>query len=110
MPFGLKNAGATYQKLVNKIFKELIRKTMEVYIDDILVKSLKAVDHINHLKKAFGVLQKYRMMINPSKCILGVFSGKFLDFLVTKRGIEANPNQIQTQIAMSSSINIHEVK
>ena len=56
MPFGLKNAGAMYQRLVNKMFKEQIGKTMEVYIDDMLVKSLQAADHIAHLKEAFGVL------------------------------------------------------
>ena len=57
---------------------------MEVYINDMLVKSLEAVNHIAHLEKVFGVLWKHRMMLNPSKCIFGVFSGKFLGFLVTK--------------------------
>ena len=55
MPFRLKNTGATYQRLVNKIFRELIGKTMKVYIDDMLVTSIKAVDHIAHLEEAFGV-------------------------------------------------------
>ena len=59
MPFGLKNTRATYQRLVNKMFRELIGKTMEVYIDDMLVKSLKVIDHIAHLKEAFGVLRKH---------------------------------------------------
>ena len=67
---------------------------MEVYIDDIIVKSLKAVDHITHLEDTFGVLRKPRMMLNPSKCKFSASSGKFLGFLVTKCGIEANPNQI----------------
>ncbi|GFZ05223.1 hypothetical protein Acr_17g0007950 [Actinidia rufa] len=88
MPFGLKNAGATYQRLVNKMFKEQIRKTMEVYIDDMLVKSLRSSDHIAHLEEAFSILRRYQMMLNPSKCIFGVSSGKFLEFLVTKHGIE----------------------
>ena len=79
-----------HTRLVNKIFKELIRKTMEVYIDNMLVKSIKAADHIPHLEKAFDILRKHRMMLNPFKCIFGVSSGKFLGFLVTKRGIEAN--------------------
>ena len=92
MTFGLKNTGATYQRLVNRMFRELIRKTMEVYIDDMLVKSLKATYHIAHLKKAFDILRKHRMMLNPSKCIFGVLSGKFLRFLMTKQGIKANPN------------------
>ena len=66
MPFGLKNAGATYQRLVNKMFKNMIDKTMEVYIGGMLVKSLKTADHIAHLKEAFGVLRKHHMMLNPS--------------------------------------------
>ncbi|XP_057503539.1 uncharacterized protein LOC130787093 [Actinidia eriantha] len=104
------NAGATYQRLVNKMFKEQMGKTMEVYIDDMLVKSLQAADHVAHLEEAFGVLRKHRMMLNPSKCIFGVSSGKFLGFLVTKRGIEANPDQIRALVAMSSSRNIREVQ
>ena len=84
MPFRLKNMRATYQRLVNKIFRELIGKTMEVYIDDMLVKSLKAADHITHLEEAFGILRKHQMMLNPSTCIFGVSSSKFLGFLVTK--------------------------
>ncbi|XP_057515034.1 uncharacterized protein LOC130796691 [Actinidia eriantha] len=104
------NTGATYQRLVNKMFKEQIGKTMEVYIDDMVVKSLQASDHIAHLEEAFGVLRKHRMILNPSKCIFGVSSGKFLGFLVTKRGIEANPDQIQALIAMSSPRNICEVQ
>ena len=92
MPLGLKIAGATYQKLVNKMFRDLIRKNMEVYIDDVLVKSFRATDHIAHLGEAFGVLRKHRMMLNPSECIFGVSSGKCLGFLVARRGIDANPD------------------
>ncbi|GFS37771.1 hypothetical protein Acr_00g0053840 [Actinidia rufa] len=110
MPFGLKNAGATYQRLVNKMFNAQIGKTMEVYIDDMLVKSLHAQNHIAHLKEAFDILWRHRMMLNPSKCIFGVSSGKFLGFLVTKRGIEVNPDQIQALIAMRSPRNIREVQ
>ena len=80
MLFRLKNAGATYQILVNKIFKELIGKTMEVYINDMLVKSIKAADHIAHLKEAFDILRKHQMMLNPSKYIFGLSSKKFLGF------------------------------
>ncbi|CAL2256933.1 unnamed protein product [Prunus armeniaca] len=83
MPFGLKNAGATYQRLVNKIFKEKISKTMEVYVDDMLVKALELVDHIKNLAKAFSLLQKYNMKLNLSKCTFGVSSGRFLGYLVT---------------------------
>ena len=83
-PLGLKNAGATYQRLVNIMFKEMIGRTMEVYIDDMLVKNLKASDHIAHLGEMFSIFRKHRMMLKPSMCIFGVLSGKFLSFLVTK--------------------------
>ena len=83
---------------------------MEVYIDDMLVKSMKAADHITHLAKTFDILQKHRMMLNPSKCIFGVSSGKFLGFLITKRGIESNHNHILALLAMSSPKNILEVQ
>ena len=110
MPFGLKNAEATYQRLVHKMFKDMIGKTMEVYIDDMLVKSLKATDHITHLEEIFGILWRHRMKLNPSKCIFGVSSEKILCFLMIKREIEANPNQIQDLLAKSSPKNIHEVQ
>ncbi|KAI5317143.1 hypothetical protein L3X38_036850 [Prunus dulcis] len=67
MPFGLKNAGATYQRLVNKIFKEQISRTMEVYVDDMLVKAPKRGDHLKNLTEAFSLLRQYRMKLNPSK-------------------------------------------
>ena len=77
MAFGLKNAGATYQRLVNKIFVHLIGKTMEVYVDDMLVKSLDKADHVKHLREAFEVLRHHKMMLNPAKCAFGVGSGNF---------------------------------
>ena len=83
MPFGLKNAGATYQRLVNKMFADYLRDTMEVYIDDMLVKSLLAEQHLNHLRQAFKVLQQYSMKLNPTKCSFGVAAGKFLGYMVT---------------------------
>ncbi|KAI5343304.1 hypothetical protein L3X38_011180 [Prunus dulcis] len=75
MPFGLKNARATCQRLVNKIFKEQIDKTMKVYVDDMLVKATKHADHIKNLTEAFCLLRQYRMKLNPSKCTFGVSSG-----------------------------------
>ena len=91
MPFGLKNAGATYQRLVNKMFAELIGRNMEVYVDDMLVKSRRADDHVSHLDEMFQVLRQYGMKLNPLKCSFGVSLGKFLGFIVHARGIEANP-------------------
>lgn len=72
MPFGLKNAGATYQRFVNKIFEDIIGKTMEVYVDDMLVKSIKEEDHMKHLSETFVIMKKYGMKLNPSKCTFGV--------------------------------------
>ena len=96
MSFGLKNAGATYQRLVTKMFRPLLGTTMEVYIDDMLVKSKQRPDHTTHLQQAFDILRKYGMKLNPIKCAFGVSAGKFLDFMVTQRGIEANPAQLKT--------------
>ena len=95
MPFGLKNAGATYQRLVNKMFQAQLGDTMEVYIDDMLVKSKKAEDHVKHLEQTFQVLREYGMKLNPSKCSFGVSAGKFLGYIVTRRGIEACLDQIK---------------
>ncbi|KAL0398111.1 UNVERIFIED_CONTAM: Polyprotein P3 [Sesamum radiatum] len=78
MPFGLKNAGATYQRLVNSMFQKQIGKNMEVYIDDMLVKSQKKEHHINDLTECFEILKKFGMKLNPSKCTFGVRGGKFL--------------------------------
>ncbi|KAI5351644.1 hypothetical protein L3X38_004535 [Prunus dulcis] len=110
MPFGLNNAGATYQKLVNKIFKEQIGKTMEVYVDDMLVKAPARADHIKNLAEAFSLLRKYNMKLNPSKCTFGVSSGRFLGYLVTQRGIEAHPNQITAILNMKSPATTKEIQ
>ena len=82
MPFGLKNVGATYQRLVNMMFKEHIGKMMEVYIDDMLVKSKVASDHVSHLANKFNILRAYHMKLNPLKCAFGMASRKFLRFMV----------------------------
>ena len=108
-PFGLKNIGATYQRLVNRMFKYLIGKSMEVYIDDMLVKSKTVGDHIEHLNQMFNILRKYRMKLNPLKCAFGVGSGKFLAFIVNQRGIEANPKKINAFLEMSSPRKLKEV-
>ena len=91
MPFGLKNAGATYQRLVNRMFADHIEKIVEMYVVDMLRKSKKASDHVRDLQEMFGVLRRYEMKLNPLKCAFGVSSGKFLGFMVNIRGIEVNP-------------------
>ncbi|GKV41376.1 hypothetical protein SLEP1_g48919 [Rubroshorea leprosula] len=95
MPFGLKNAGATYQKMVTIVFRAQIGKNLEVYVDDIVVKSLKAENHLADLEETFNNLRKNRMRLNPAKCIFGVESGKFLGFMVSRKGIEVNPEKIR---------------
>jgi hypothetical protein len=102
MPFGLKNAGATYQRLVNKMFKAQIGRNMEVYVDDMLVKSTKSIDHVRDLQEAFETLKHYEMKLNPAKCAFGVSSGKFLGYMVSSRGIEANPEKIRAILEMQS--------
>ena len=95
MPFGLRNAGATYQRLVTRMFRSQIEKNVEVYIDDVVIKSKQKGSHIEDLKETFEVLREYKLKLNASKCAFGVGSGKFLGNLVTRRGIEASPKQIK---------------
>ena len=91
MPFSLKNMGATYQRLVNQMFSKQIGRYMEVYVDDMLVKSREYENHLDDLKKTFNTLKQYSMKLNSSKCAFGVSFEKFLGFMVSQRGIEANP-------------------
>ena len=93
MPFILKNAKATYQRFVDR---------MEVYVDDMLVKSKTVEDHIEHVNQIFNIIQKYRMKLNPLKCAFGFESNKFLDFMINQQGIEANPEKINALLEMSS--------
>ena len=95
MPFRLKNVRETSQRLVTKIFLSLLGNTMEAYVNDMLVKSKERFNHTNHLQEAFELLQWYGMKLNLLKCAFGVSSGKFLGFMVTQRGIEANPIQLK---------------
>ena len=83
MPFRLKNAGATYQRLVNKMFIKQIERNMEVYVDDTLVKSKEESTHLDDLQETFTTLRQYQMKLNPSKCAFGVASRKFLGFMVS---------------------------
>ena len=95
MSFGLKNASATYQMLMNKMFAHQIGRNVQVYIDDMLVKSRREDDHLDDLRETFDILRSYNMKLNPSKCAFGVTAGKFLGFMMSQRGIEVNPDKIQ---------------
>ncbi|CAL8995976.1 unnamed protein product [Prunus brigantina] len=110
MPFGLKNAGATYQRLVNSIFAPLIGNTMEVYVDDMLVKSRTTDQHIPNLSAVFTILKQYKMRLNPTKCAFGVASGKFLGFMISQRGIEANPEKIQAILDMAIPKTVKDIQ
>ena len=110
MLFGLKNAGVIYQRLVNKIFKPLIGHTMEVYVDDMITKSKELRDHVKHLGETFELLRKYQIKLNPEKCAFGVSSSKFLGFLVSHRGVEANPKKIRAITEMKSPQTVKEVQ
>ena len=110
IPFGLKNAGATYQRLVNKMFQKQIGASMEVHIDDMLVKSVKAELHVAHLAESFQVLKNYNMKLNPTKCAFGVSVEKFLGFIVNNRGIEANPDKIKFVLDMQPPSNTKEIQ
>lgn len=109
MSSGLKNAGATDQRLVNKMFAKQLGHNMEVYVDNMFVKSKKASSHFADLEEAFGVLRRYRIKLNPAKCAFIVSSGKFLAFMVNKREIEANPDKIQVVLDMEPSKNLRQL-
>ena len=95
MPFGLKNTGATYQRLMNKMFTHQLGRNVQVYVDDMLVKSVSENDHLSNLQETFNTLRSYNMKLNPSKCIFGVTARKFLGFMVSQRGIEVNPKKVR---------------
>ena len=110
MPFGLKNARATYQRLVNRMFQKQIGASMKVYIEDMLVKSTTAELHITHLSEAFQILREYNMKLNAAKGAFGVSARKFLGFIVNNRGIEENPDNIKVVLDMPPPSNIKEVQ
>ena len=94
MSFGLKNVRATYQPMLSRVFEPLLGRTVEAYIDYILVKSKSRNDHLAHLWEAFCFLRRHRLWLNPAKCVFAISSGNFLGFLVSQRGIEIAPGQI----------------
>ena len=106
MPFGLKNVSAMYQRLMNKIFAHQIGRNVQVYVDDMLLKSRREDDHLDGLKETFDTLRFYNMKLNPSKCAFGVIIGKFLWFMVSQRGIKVKPDKIQAIMEMTPPRNI----
>lgn len=110
MPFGLKNAGATYQRAMTKIFDDLIHKIVECYVDDLVVKATSKEEHLEFLRTVFMRLRKYNLKMNPLKCAFMVSSGKILGFIVRYRGIEINPTKIKAILEMPPPRNIKELR
>lgn len=110
MPFGLKNAGATYQRLVNEMFKGMIGETVEVYVDDMIIKSKDEEAHAADVRKVFKVLQKYRLKLNSQKCTFEVRGGKFMGYMISEKGIKASPGKIQAIINMKPPQTLNEVQ
>ncbi|RYR19470.1 hypothetical protein Ahy_B03g064246 [Arachis hypogaea] len=110
MPFGLKNAGATYQRLVNKIFRDLSGNKLEVYIDDMLAKTESGEQLTGDLKVIMNTLRKHQMRLNPAKCAFGMEAGKFLGFMITQRGVEANPEKCRAILEMTSPKNLKDIQ
>ena len=110
MPFGLKNAGATYQRAMTVIFNDMLHNSIECYVDDLVVKTRKRERHLNDLKKVFDRLRKNQLKMNPLKCAFGVTSGKFLGFVVRYRGIEVDPSKIKAIMEMPPPRNLRELR
>ena len=110
MPFGLKNAGSTYQWMMTKMFKSQLGRSIEVYIDDIVVKSKVVSEHVGDLTNIFEILRKHKLRLNASKCSFGVGSGKFLGYMVTHKGIEVNLDQIKAINSLQPLRNPKEVQ
>jgi hypothetical protein len=96
MPFGLRNAGATYQRCMQHVFGDHIERTVEAYVDDIVVKTRKVDDLVNDLRIAFNCLRANGVKLNPEKCVFGVPHGMLLGYIVSQRGIEPNPEKVTT--------------
>ena len=106
MPFGLKNARATYQRAMTTIFHDMMHTFMEDYVDDILAKSHTREGHLEILDKIFTRLEKFNVRLNPKKCVFGADSEKLLGFIVSNRGIEVETKKIDAIINMPPPKNI----
>ena len=110
MSFGLKNAGSTYQRMMTKMFEAKMGKNIEVYIDDMVVKSKMVFEHIGDLTNIFKISRGHKIRLNASKCSFGVDLGKFLGYMVTHRGIEVNPDQVKAINNLQSPWNPKEIQ
>jgi hypothetical protein len=110
MSFRLKNAGATYQRAIQACFKRQLNKNIEAYVDDVVVKTRNSDMLIADLEETFAFLREYRWKLNPNKCVFGVPSGKLLGFIISHRGIEANPEKISAITSMEAPTCIKDVQ
>jgi hypothetical protein len=110
VPFGLKNAGATYQRMMQNCLGSQIGRNIQVYIDDMVITTRKEESLIDDLKETFDNLDRYKLKLNPTKCSFGVLAGQLLGFLVSARGIEANLEKIQAILTMRKPAKLHEVQ
>ncbi|PKI66545.1 hypothetical protein CRG98_013072, partial [Punica granatum] len=106
MPFGLKNARATYQRAMVTLFHDMMHKEVNVYVDDMIAKSKEGEDHLVNLKRLFDRLKEYKLRLNPAKCTFGTRSGKLLGFVVSERGIEVDPDKVKAikELLLPSSV------
>src|SRR5438132_10618705 len=110
MPFGLKNASATYQQAMQRCLHDQLRCNVEAYVDDTIIKSWVKEDLISDLSEMFANLRCYRWKLNPEKCVFGVPSGKLLGFIVSYRGIEANPKKLKDIFRKNSLTTLKDVQ
>ena len=110
MTFGLKNVGVTYQRVMQKVFDDMLHKYVECYVDDLVIKSKRRQDHLKDLKVVFDRLQKYKLRMNSLKCAFGVTSGKFLGFIVRHRGIEIDQSKINVIQKMPRPKSLHDLR
>jgi hypothetical protein len=110
MSFGLKNAGATYQRAIQACFKRQLNKNIEAYVDDVVVKTKNSDTLIVDLEETLASLREYRWKLNPNKCVFGVPSGKLLSFIISHRGIKDNPEKISTITNMKAPTCIKDVQ
>jgi len=110
MPFGLKNAGATYQHLMDNILAPLLGRNVQAYVDDMVLTYREKEQHMADLEELFTIIGKFNLKLNLEKCVFGVESGKFLSFMLTERSIESNPDKCAAIIEMRSSATVKEVQ
>src|SRR3954464_15215870 len=106
MPFGLKNAGATYQRMMQACLRDQIARNVQVYVDDIVIKTYSASTLLDDLRETFAALNKYIIKLNPKKCVFGVPAGKLLGYMIPARGIEANPEKVEAIAKMQEPTDV----